>query len=174
VFRRCALADRQNGDAAPRRTSHAVDELNLSNVLCCRRIPKKRRRSRSRLTPVLPMHCGRASTGAIQASGGLDLCQPQSERAATLLGTANHAQSDTAYRDSSGDHQTYRVAHLPPYVFDLAAGRQSRHLGHAGTASARLQPGHHGYVHTGRYGTKTRSSEWRSSVVSRSRNDAGN
>ena len=77
---------------------------------------------------------GMASTSKIQWTGGLGLCQPQRERSATILGTTNHAQSHSAYRDSSGDHQRYRVAHLPPYVFDNAAGNQSGHQGHAGTA----------------------------------------
>jgi hypothetical protein len=31
-------------------------------------------------------------------------------------------------------------------LFDVAADHQSRHQGHARTASARLQSGHHGYV----------------------------
>ena len=46
----------------------------------------------------------------------------------------------------AGNRQTHWVAHLPAHVFDPSAGKQGGHQSHAGTAQARLQPGHYGHV----------------------------
>src|SRR6266568_4367907 len=72
----------------------------------------------------------------------------------TVMGTRNHAQSHTAYRDSAGNHQTHWVAHLPAHVFDPSTGKQGGHQSHAGTAQARLLSGHDGHLYTSSHGKK--------------------
>jgi hypothetical protein len=51
------------------------------------------------------------------------------------------------------------VGGLFVWVFDPSAGKQSGHQSHAGTAQARLQPGHDGHIYTSSHGTKTQSAE---------------
>ena len=65
-------------------------------------------------------------------------------------------------------------AHLPAHVFDPSAGKQGGHQSHAGTAQARLQPGHDGHIYTSSHGTKTQSAEWSDSSDPRPRYGACN
>lgn len=51
---------------------------------------------------------------------------------------------------------------------------QGGHQSHAGTAQARLQPGHDGHIYTSSHGTKTQSAEWSDSFDPRPRYGACN
>ena len=100
-----------------------------------------------------------ASAYAVQGRGGLGLRQPREPGPKTLLGAIHHAQCDTSHRVSHRNKQAHWMAHVSAHVFDLAPGKPSRHQGHAGTTSTRLQPGHDEHLHASGHVTEAQSSK---------------
>jgi integrase len=100
-----------------------------------------------------------ASAYAVQGCGGLGLRKPREPGPKTLLGAIHHAQCDTSHRVSHRNKQAYWMAHVSAHVFDIAPGKPSRHQGHAGTTSTRLQPGHDGHLHASGHVTEAQSSK---------------
>ena len=100
-----------------------------------------------RKSAIFPGSFKERRTSTVQGRGGLGLRQPREPGPKTLLGAIHHAQCDTSHRLSDRNKQAHWMAHVSAHLFDIAPGKPSRHQGHAGTTSTRLQPGQDGHLH---------------------------